>query len=324
MNATIVAFLGLYYLVVLGIGFFAVRRGAGDDLEGFLLGGRRLGAMVTALTLQSTAMSGFMFLGAGALGFTHGYWALWYAAGDIGGGVVVMSLIGRRMRKLSQRLGSLTSIEYLENRYPAPATRLLAACLSLFLLTFYVIAQCIAGGKGLALVTGISYPVALILAVAIILVYTFLGGYLAVAYTDFFQSLVMLLGVVWILAAALLHVGGLTEAKKVAGWCEAHYIDLMPHNPIGPVCTAATIHLSAAVPNFSWLETRVGVSDDGYMSKADTSFFPLHPQRDGASYPVGDLPGLGIEVDEEQITKASFKYWEAPHLKRRDGSVTNW
>jgi sodium/proline symporter len=217
VNATIVAFLGLYYLVVLGIGFFAVRRGAGDDLEGFLLGGRRLGAMVTALTLQSTAMSGFMFLGAGALGFTQGYWALWYAAGDIGGGVVVMSLIGRRMRKLSQRLGSLTSIEYLENRYPAPATRLIAACLSIFLLTFYVIAQFIAGGKGLALVTGISYPVALILAVAIILVYTFLGGYLAVAYTDFFQSLVMLLGVVWILAAALLHVGGLTEANRAIG-----------------------------------------------------------------------------------------------------------
>ncbi|MCP4379841.1 MAG: mandelate racemase/muconate lactonizing enzyme family protein [Hyphomicrobiales bacterium] len=120
------------------------------------------------------------------------------------------------------------------------------------------------------------------------------------------------------------NVGGLTEAMKVAGWSEAHYVDLMPHNPLGPICTAATIHLSAAVANFSWLETRVGVSDDGYMSKADTSLFPLHPQLDGASYPVGDLPGLGIEVDEERISKSSFEFWEAPHLKRRDGSVTNW
>ena len=48
-------------------------------------------------------------------------------------------------------------------------------------------------------------------------------------------------------------IGGLTEAKKVAGWCEAHYIDLMPHNPIGPVCTAATVHLAAAINNCSWL-----------------------------------------------------------------------
>ena len=48
------------------------------------------------------------------------------------------------------------------------------------------------------------------------------------------------------------NVGGFTEAMKVAGWCEAHYIDLMPHNPLGPVCTAASVHLAAAVPNFAW------------------------------------------------------------------------
>ena len=80
MNTTILGFLILYYMVVLGIGFWAMRRGAGKSLEGYLLGGRRLGPLVTALTLQSTSMSGFMFLGAGALGYAEGYWALWYAA----------------------------------------------------------------------------------------------------------------------------------------------------------------------------------------------------------------------------------------------------
>ena len=52
------------------------------------------------------------------------------------------------------------------------------------------------------------------------------------------------------------NVGGFTEAIKVAGWCEAHYINLMPHNPLGPVCTAATVHLAAAVPNFAWTEVQ--------------------------------------------------------------------
>ncbi len=52
------------------------------------------------------------------------------------------------------------------------------------------------------------------------------------------------------------NVGGLTEGMKVAGWSEAHYVDMMPHNPLGPICTAATLHFAAAVPNFSWLETR--------------------------------------------------------------------
>jgi hypothetical protein len=51
-------------------------------------------------------------------------------------------------------------------------------------------------------------------------------------------------------------VGGLTEAVKIASMAEAHYIDLMPHNPLGPLCTAATVHLAAAIPNHSWLEIR--------------------------------------------------------------------
>jgi sodium/proline symporter len=217
LSGTVVIFLLLYYVVVLGIGYWAMQRGGDENLEGYLLGGRRVGPMATALTLQSTSMSGFMFLGAGGLGFSQGYWALWYAAGDIGGGVLNLSAIGRRMRKLSQAFGALTAIEYLEKRYPSPAIRLFAGLLTVFLLGFYVLAQFIAGGKGMALVTGIPYPLALAIAVGIILVYTFMGGYLAVAYTDFFQSLVMLVGVMWILIAALAEVGGFTAANNAIG-----------------------------------------------------------------------------------------------------------
>ncbi|MBZ9883736.1 MULTISPECIES: mandelate racemase/muconate lactonizing enzyme family protein [unclassified Mesorhizobium] len=117
------------------------------------------------------------------------------------------------------------------------------------------------------------------------------------------------------------NVGGLTEAMKVAGWSEAHYVDLMPHNPLGPVCTAATVHLAAAVPNFAWLETRAPERKLGFDS---SDFFPVQPRLDGTDYPVGDLPGLGVEVNEKAIKAQSFRFWEAPHLKRRDGSVTNW
>lgn len=214
MSGTVIFFLVLYYVVVLGIGYWAMNKGGGDDLEGYLLGGRKVGPMATALTLQSTSMSGYMFLGAGGLGFTQGYWAMWFAAGDIGGGVLNLSIIGRRMRKLSQMFGALTSIEYLEKRYPSPAVRFFAGVLTVFLLGFYVLAQLIAGGKGMALVTGIPYPAALAIAVGIILIYTFMGGYLAVAYTDFFQSIVMLFGVMWIVIAALSELGGLTAANN--------------------------------------------------------------------------------------------------------------
>ena len=119
------------------------------------------------------------------------------------------------------------------------------------------------------------------------------------------------------------NVGGFTEAMKVAGWSEAHYVDMMPHNPLGPICTAATIHFSAAVANFSWLETRANATDL-YSGTPTAEMFPQMPMLDGAVYQVPDGPGLGIEVDEALLTKASFKFWEAPHLRRRDGSVTNW
>jgi galactonate dehydratase len=117
------------------------------------------------------------------------------------------------------------------------------------------------------------------------------------------------------------NVGGLTEAMKVAGWSEAHYVDLMPHNPLGPVCTAATVHFAAAVPNFAWLETREPERGLGF-NNAD--FFPVQPQLEGAVYRVSDAPGLGVEVNEDLLARQSFEFWEAPHLRRRDGSVTNW
>jgi galactonate dehydratase len=121
----------------------------------------------------------------------------------------------------------------------------------------------------------------------------------------------------------LCNVGGFTEAMKVAGWSEAHYVDLMPHNPLGPICTAATIHFSAATPNFFALEVRANATDL-YAGTPTAELFPQMPTLDGAVFPVPTGPGLGIEVNEAELTAKSFKFWEAPHLTRRDGSVTNW
>lgn len=119
------------------------------------------------------------------------------------------------------------------------------------------------------------------------------------------------------------NVGGLTESMKVAGWSEAHYVDMMPHNPLGPICTAATVHFAAAVPNFSWLETRASPAES-HLGFDNSDFFPVQPRLEQAHYPVSDLPGLGVEVNEELVQQQSFKFWQAPMLQRRDGSVTNW
>ena len=119
------------------------------------------------------------------------------------------------------------------------------------------------------------------------------------------------------------NVGGLTEAMKVAGWSEAHYVDMMPHNPLGPVCTAATVHFSAAVANFAWLETRASPVER-HLGLRRRRILSRSAATRGRALSVSDTPGLGVEVNEERVKKQSFRFWEAPHLKRRDGSVTNW
>ncbi len=118
------------------------------------------------------------------------------------------------------------------------------------------------------------------------------------------------------------NVGGLTEAMKVSALAEAHYIDLMPHNPLGPICTAASIHLAAASPNFSWLEEINTPAEQS--GNNDPAFYPVQPILQGSRYIVSDLPGLGVEFNEELATKQDFKILEIPRLKRGDGSFTNW
>jgi galactonate dehydratase len=116
------------------------------------------------------------------------------------------------------------------------------------------------------------------------------------------------------------NIGGFTEAMKVAGWCEAHYIDLMPHNPLGPVSTAACIHLGASAANFAWLEERS--PERGFAFNDEV--FVKQPKLEGVWHRVPDAPGLGVEIDEASLEGRDFKFWEAPHLHRRDGSHTNW
>ena len=117
------------------------------------------------------------------------------------------------------------------------------------------------------------------------------------------------------------NVGGLTESMKVAAMAEAHYIDLMPHNPLGPICTAATIHFGAAVPNFSWLEYRTDLPAEAFTNR---DVFTNVPAIDGTAFPVSDAPGLGIEVNEDALAGRTFEFWEAPRFYREDGSITNW
>jgi galactonate dehydratase len=112
--------------------------------------------------------------------------------------------------------------------------------------------------------------------------------------------------------------GGFTEAKKIAGWCETHYIKLAVHNPLGPVSTAACLQLNLCCPNF-------GVQEQpGRPGNTLTDVFPVQSEWKDGYLLASDRPGLGIEFDREAAKKRPFKMTELPQLRRLDGSFTNW
>jgi galactonate dehydratase len=113
--------------------------------------------------------------------------------------------------------------------------------------------------------------------------------------------------------------GGLTEALKITHWCETHYIDIAPHNPLGPVAAAACVALCMA-------STNVGVQE---MPRRPGSFAKeLFPKQikweEGFAY-APNIPGLGVDFDEELAEKKRVTPtgWP-PFLQREDGAFTNW
>lgn len=112
--------------------------------------------------------------------------------------------------------------------------------------------------------------------------------------------------------------GGLTESRKIAGWCETHHIKVVPHNPLGPVSTAAGLHFDLATPNFAVQEL---VRAPGtYL----TDVFPQQvPFKDGHLLPP-DVPGLGVTFDPEAAATHPMVEGDLPTLQRGDGGFTNW
>jgi galactonate dehydratase len=116
--------------------------------------------------------------------------------------------------------------------------------------------------------------------------------------------------------------GGLLEMRKIAAIAEAHYVSVMPHNPMGPVATAVNVHFAAATPNFEILEYIV--PGEEWRAWVDDPYMP----KDG-HLELRDRPGLGIDVNEEALVpgplsaadKAGLPHWQRTCPVRPDGST---
>ena len=194
MNAEFFVFVAyLVFMIGIGVYFFLKSKDGGE--KGYFLGGREMGPWVSALSAGASDMSAWVLMGLPASIYAAGLGQTWIAIGLAIGYTISWLVEAPRLRKYSiAAKDSITIPQYLTNRFLSSSKALQVICAVIFLLayTIYAASSIKACGTLFNTVIGIDATVAMYIAAAIIICYTFLGGFSAVCWTDFFQGLLML------------------------------------------------------------------------------------------------------------------------------------
>ena len=180
----------VYMLALAGIGFWAAQKAKSE--EEFLLGGRALGPVVAGLAYAASTSSAWVLLGFTGFVANAGLSALWMVPGILAGYAAVWLWLGPYLNRVSREEGHLTALDVIASSASGALGRsikIVAAVMILFCFSFYIAAQFQGAGAALGDVFGVSQTVAVIAGAAIILLYTFLGGFWAVSLTDTLQGL---------------------------------------------------------------------------------------------------------------------------------------
>jgi len=207
----------IFYLIfMLLIGWFFYKRT--KNLSDYILGGRGLNTWVASLSAQASDMSGWLLLGLPGYAYLAGVESFWMIAGLALGTYLNWKFIATRLRKYTKIAGdSITLPVYFENRFmmKTPLIRIISAIFILVFFLIYTASGFVAGAKLFNTVFGIQYHVALLTGMLVIIGYTFLGGFMAVSWTDFFQGMIIFIAilVVPVLAFRSLSLGGESLGK---------------------------------------------------------------------------------------------------------------
>lgn len=185
----------LYFVTMLGIGIFFFFRSKNVTEKDYFLGGRRMGPWVTAMSAQASDMSAWLLMGLPGSILAFGFGQAWIGIGLAIGTAANWILVAKRLRKFSRAAGdSITLPQYLSNRFASKSHTVSIICAVVFLVCFtiYVASAFVAGADVFTtLVPKLARTDAMLIFAAIVVVYTFLGGFNAVCWTDFFQGLLM-------------------------------------------------------------------------------------------------------------------------------------
>ncbi len=204
---TIITFVA-YLVLLLGIGFYFYRRN--ESIEEYLLGGRRMGAWVTALSAQASDMSGWLLMALPGAIYASGLADAWMAIGLFVGTALNWLLVSGRLRVYTHKTDSITLPSFFEERFgdPTGLLRIVSAIIVLVFFTVYASSGLVAAGKLFEATIGVSYIWAVMIGGAIIIGYTFMGGFLAVCWTDLLQGSLMVAALVVVPLIAYGRAGG--------------------------------------------------------------------------------------------------------------------
>ena len=186
--------LSLYFLILLGIGFFASKRVS--TISDYYVGGKKLGYWIAALSARSTGESGWLLIGVTGMGAMMGVSALWIVVGEVIGVWLSWQYMAKKFKRMTDEYGSITIPDFLVSHFKSTThtIRIVAAtALSLFVV-IYVSAQIDITGKTFESFLGIDYYTGIAMGFGIVVMYIFSGGFMAVAWSDFFQGSLMFVG----------------------------------------------------------------------------------------------------------------------------------
>lgn len=220
--------LAVYFIAMLGIGFYAYAKST-DDVSGYMLGGRQLSPSVTALSAGASDMSGWMLMGLPGAIYLSGLSASWIAIGLLIGAYLNYLLVAPRIRiytELAQ--DAITIPEFFERRFEDNnhVLRIVSSIVIILFFTLYTSSGIVAGGKLFESSFGLSYEFGLYLTAGVVVVYTFMGGFLAVSLTDFVQGCIMFIALVMVPIVAFTEVGGSAQFSQTINAIDPSMLDI--------------------------------------------------------------------------------------------------
>ncbi len=207
--------IGLYLVLMLLIGWYGYKKTT--DLDDYMLGGRSLGALVTALSAGAADMSGWLLMGLPGEIYSVGLSAIWIAIGLTIGAYLNWLYVAPRLRVYTQvSNNSITIPSFFDNRLKdtSGVLRIASGIVILVFFTFYVSSGMVAGGKFFMSSFNTNYHTGVLIVAIVVIAYTLFGGFLAVSYTDAVQGMIMFFALLLVPIVALFFTGGISETAS--------------------------------------------------------------------------------------------------------------